>query len=84
MHVAAAVRTPVIALYGSQNPVLFRPHGEGHTQVIPSQPCAPCVAPDACVPGDSYRTFCVRQVTVDRVFADVRKTLGSKDYRDRG
>lgn len=75
MHVAAAVGTPVVALYGSQNPALFRPHGEGHTQLAPSMPCTACVAPDACVPADSYRTFCVRRLSVDEVFAALEKTL---------
>jgi ADP-heptose:LPS heptosyltransferase len=75
MHVAAAVGTPVVALYGSQNPVLFRPPGEGHTLLVPSMPCAPCVSPDACVPSDSYRNHCVRRLTVDEVYGAVRATL---------
>ena len=75
MHVAAAVGTPVIALYGSQNPVLFRPPGQGHELLVPSMPCAPCVAPDACVPGDSYRNHCVRRLTVDEVYGSVRAVL---------
>jgi len=76
MHVAAAVDTPVVALYGSQNPVLFRPHGEGHVQLVPPLPCSPCVAPASCVPGDSYRMYCVRRLSVEQVFAAVRATLG--------
>jgi ADP-heptose:LPS heptosyltransferase len=75
MHVAAAVGTPVVALYGSQNPVLFRPPGEGHALLVPSMPCAPCVSPDACVPSDSYRNHCVRRITVDEVFRAVRAVL---------
>ncbi len=75
MHVAAAVGTRVVALYGSQNPVLFRPHGDGHTQLAPSMPCTACVAPGACVPADSYRTYCVRRLTVDEVFAALKATL---------
>ena len=75
MHVAAAVGTPVVALFGSQNPALFRPPGEGHALLAPPMPCAPCVAPEACVPGDSYRTFCVRRLTVDQVYGAVRGVL---------
>ena len=76
MHVAAAVGTPVVALYGSQNAMLFRPAGEGHRLLQPALPCgAACVAPGECVPGDSYRTFCVRRLTVDEVFAAVRVEL---------
>jgi ADP-heptose:LPS heptosyltransferase len=75
MHVAAAVGTPVVALYGSQNPVLFRPHGEGHTLLVPAMPCAACVAPGTCVREDSYRNYCVRLHTVDEVFGAVKTAL---------
>ena len=75
MHVAAAVGTPVVALYGSQNAALFQPVGNGNRLLIPSMPCSPCMAPGSCVPGDSYRTFCVRRHTVDEVFGAVRSTL---------
>ncbi|HXQ79791.1 MAG TPA: glycosyltransferase family 9 protein [Opitutaceae bacterium] len=75
MHIAAAVGTPVVALYGSQNPVLFRPAGQGHALLAPPMPCTPCVAPAACVPGDSYRNYCVRRLTVDQVFGAVRAVL---------
>jgi ADP-heptose:LPS heptosyltransferase len=76
MHVAAAVGTPVVALYGSQNAVLFQPAGEGHRLLQPSLPCgAACVAPGECVPLDSYRTYCVRRLTVEEVFAAVRGQL---------
>jgi ADP-heptose:LPS heptosyltransferase len=76
MHVAAAVGTPVIALYGSQNAVLFRPHGEGHVLLVPSMPCAQCAAPEVCIPADSYRNYCVRRHSVDEVFEAVRGVLG--------
>ena len=75
MHVAAAVGTPVIALYGSQNPVLFRPHGPGHTQLVPPMPCVSCVAVGTCIPSDSYHNLCVRLHTVDGVFQAVKSVL---------
>ncbi len=76
MHVAAAVGTRVVALYGSQNSVLFQPAGAGHLLLQPSLPCAgACVAPGECVPGDSYRTFCVRRLTLDEVFSGVKAQL---------
>ncbi len=77
MHVAAAVGTRVVALYGSQNPVLFRPHGEGHTQLVPAMPCTECVAPGKCVPADSYRTLCVRRHTVEQVYGAVKSALSA-------
>ncbi len=72
MHVAAAVGTPVVALFGSQNLALWRPAGDRHRLLQPPMPCRECVAPDLCVPGDSYRSYCVRRLTVDEVFAAVR------------
>jgi heptosyltransferase III len=80
MHVAAAVGTPVVALYGSQNPILFPPAGEGHRILVPAMPCSPCLVPDACRPPDSYRTYCVRRHSAEDVFAAVKAVLG----RSRG
>lgn len=75
MHVAAAVGTPVVALYGSQNAALFRPAGEGHRLLQPPLPCTDCVAPGRCVPGDSYRNRCVQRLDAAEVFAAVRDQL---------
>lgn len=78
MHVAAAVGTPVVALFSSQNATLWRPLGERHTVLQTPLPCA-CLgaaAPSPCVRGDSYRSWCVRQLTVDQVAAALALTLG--------
>ena len=87
MHVAAAIGTPVVALYGSQNAILFRPMGEHHTLLQAPMPCNDCVAPDRCVPRDSYHNYCVRRLTVDEVFAAVsaqfaRRRAGVSTQRD--
>ncbi len=77
MHVAAAVGTPVVALFGSQNLTIWRPLGPRATALQPSQPC-PCIgaaAPVPCVPGDSYRSYCVRRLTEDQVFTAIVSTL---------
>lgn len=78
MHIAAAVGTPVVALFSSQNATIWRPLGEQHTILQPALPCA-CLGaatPTPCVPGDSYRSWCVRHLTVDQVFAAVSTRLG--------
>ena len=71
MHVAAAVGTPVVALFSSQNATIWRPLGERHTVLQTSLPC-PCFPagqlPGPCTPGDSYRSYCVRQLTAEQVF----------------
>jgi ADP-heptose:LPS heptosyltransferase len=79
MHVAAAVGTPVVALYGSQNRQLFRPHGDGHVLLAPSLPCgSACVAPGRCIPEDSYHNACVRRLPLEEVLAAVRTQLSRR------
>lgn len=75
MHLAAAVGVPVVALLGSQNPVLFSPAGDGHIVLRPPMPCRTCVAPNVCVPGDSYRNYCIRNIDVETVLAAIRRQL---------
>ncbi|MSU23372.1 MAG: glycosyltransferase family 9 protein [Opitutus sp.] len=78
MHIAAAVGTPVVALFGSQNATIWRPLGDRHTVLQTSLPCA-CFpvgeAPGPCVRGDSYRSYCVRQLAVEQVFHSAKAAL---------
>ncbi len=79
MHVAAAVGTPVVALFGSQNATIWRPLGPRHTILQTPLPCA-CIgsaAPTPCTPTDSYRSYCVRKLPADDVFAAVTRTLAT-------
>ncbi|HTT55993.1 MAG TPA: glycosyltransferase family 9 protein [Opitutaceae bacterium] len=75
MHIAAAVGTPVVALFGAQNLALWRPAGDRHRLLQPPLPCRDCVAPGECVPADSYRSYCVRRLAVDEVYAAIRDLL---------
>ncbi len=76
MHVAAAVSVPVVALFGSQNATIWRPVGPRHTVLQTTLPCT-CLpdAPTPCVKTDSYRSYCVRKLTVDEVFHATVKAL---------
>lgn len=81
MHIAAAVGTPVIALFGSQNSTIWRPLGEKHTILQTSLPCA-CIGPEAptpCVRDDSYRSYCVRMIDTPEVFDAVAQKLSSAE-----
>ena len=80
MHVAAAVGTPVVALFGSQNATIWRPLGDRHTVLQTPLPCA-CLgdaAPTPCVKGDAYRSYCVRTISEEQVFAAVAAKLRDK------
>jgi ADP-heptose:LPS heptosyltransferase len=43
MHLAAAVGTPVVALFGPTDPSLTGPYGDGHTIISREMDCRPCL-----------------------------------------
>jgi lipopolysaccharide heptosyltransferase II len=77
MHVAAAVGTPVVALFGSQNATIWRPLGPRQTVLQTTLPCA-CLGaatPTPCEQGNSYRSYCVRKITEDEVYNAIANQL---------
>lgn len=81
MHLAAAVGTPVCALYGSESRVTWGPLGPaGHRTFQPRLPCgSDCVAPGQCVPGDPTRSHCIRRIPVEDVIGGVDDQLAGAD-----
>ena len=75
MHLAAAVGTRVVALYGSQDKTVFAPIGEDHICLSPPLPCTNCVAPDQCQISDSYHNYCVRNIRPTDVLHAVQRQL---------
>ncbi|MGA3007323.1 MAG: glycosyltransferase family 9 protein [Opitutaceae bacterium] len=80
MHLAAAVGTRVVALYGSQNLANWRPLGPGHTVLQPPLPCVNCVSPGLCQPDEPYFNHCVRNITVPDVLAALRAKLTANGH----
>ena len=81
MHLAAAVGTPVVALFSSQNATIWRPLGDRHTVLQAPLPCACFPAselPGSCEPGNSYRSYCVRKISEAEVFAAVASRVSLK------
>jgi len=78
MHMAAAVGTPVCALYGGQSRLTWGPLGsQGHSTFQAELPCGDaCVAPVECSQTDPMRSFCVRRVQPEAVAAAVYGRLG--------
>ncbi len=52
MHIAAAVGTPTVSLFGPTDPVRHKPYGTGHTIIEKPVECRPC-----------YKRTCQRQDT---------------------
>ncbi len=71
LHLATAVGTPVVGLYGSTDPRRTGPFGRGHQVLIEGLPCVPCEEKHC--PRDTRE--CMEALTVHRVFAAVRKAM---------
>jgi heptosyltransferase-2 len=75
-HVAAAVGTPVVTLFGPTDPRLTAPVGDGHAALWTRPPCAPCFRPRCPI---DHR--CLRALSVDDVLSAVRARLPSSSAR---
>jgi heptosyltransferase III len=64
MHIAAAVGTPVIALFGPSGEFHWRPWGEGHVVVKKEMDCRPC-GKDGCQ--GSKRSRCLEEISEEEV-----------------
>jgi len=71
LHVAAAVGTRVIGLYGSVSTERSRPIGEGHVVLKKEMWCLPCEE-KVCPLGT---TQCMKDLTPEEVFGEVRKAI---------
>ena len=70
MHLAAAVRTPVIALFGPTAPWRTGPFGYGHRVIRTGVRCSPCFKRHC--PG--YGGICMTKISTADVLAAVHKT----------
>ena len=71
MHLAAAVETPVVALFGPTAPWRTGPLGHIHQVIRSGIPCSPCFKRQC------PTTACMRQIDVDRVVESVSAILKS-------
>jgi heptosyltransferase-2 len=73
MHVATAIGTPVVALFGSTPPLITGPWGKEHVVVKKDVPCSPCWK--RICPTDHQ---CMELITVDEVEEIVDRKLGER------
>lgn len=71
LHLATAVGTPVVGLYGSTDPKRTGPVGHGHRVLIKNLPCVPCEKKN-CPLGTRE---CMSAITVDEVLDSVKKVM---------
>ncbi len=73
MHLAAAMGTPAVALFGPSGEQEWRPWRVAHRVVTTSHPCRPC-GNDGC--GGGKISECLTTLGVDEVYAAVQELLG--------
>jgi lipopolysaccharide heptosyltransferase II len=71
MHIAAAMGTPVVGLFGPSDPAEWGPHGEKVTVLYKGLDCRRCFHP-TCFRGEEN---CMKQITVDEVYAAAERLL---------
>jgi lipopolysaccharide heptosyltransferase I len=69
MHVAAAVGTPIVALFGPTSAVRTGPYGMGHHVLTGKVPCSPCFSRTC---HNALPLECLRTVLPEQVLAAVR------------
>jgi heptosyltransferase I len=69
MHLAAAVGTPVIALFGPTDPARTGPYGPGHRIVRSGLNCIPCFRKQC------ETRSCMKEITVEEVFTAAKEML---------
>lgn len=76
MHIAAALKVPVVAIFGSRHPkdspASWGPWGIGHKLVVKDSRCP------SCHPGDCRTYACLTNISVDDVFEAVRERLSGR------
>jgi heptosyltransferase-1 len=71
MHVATAMGTPVVALFGPTDPLRTGPYGKGHTVIRKELSCSPCFLKKC------EAKTCMNDVRVDEVFEKVSEKLAN-------
>lgn len=74
MHVADAVGVPIVAVFGSTDPVTTRPFGRSHSVVRHAMDCSPCL--ERTCPLKHHN--CMKFVTVDEVYDACFRLLKKK------
>ena len=75
MHIAAAMGTPVVALFGPSNEKVWGPWRVAHRVVSSDHPCRPC-GNDGC--GGGKVSECLTQLPVERVHSAVNELLSQR------
>lgn len=82
MHIAAAVDTPVVAVFGPTAPNRTGPYGSGHKVVRAGVACSPCFSRH-CRSSGAEEMACMKRIEADEVVRAVLEKLESADEGSR-
>ena len=76
MHLAAAVGTPVVSIFGARDfPERWYPGGVGHSVLRRDVPCSPCFK-EVC----DQNLICLRAIETEQVLAAVERQLKNQEF----
>ena len=79
MHLAMAMRTPTVALFGPESPVRYGPVTNLHIAIFKDFDCSPCISfASAKEIKCKYNAKCMKEITVDEVFNGVMRLYRNK------
>ena len=82
LHIASAVETPVLALFGPTSSLATGPYGKGIREVVSvSLACRPCGARQCC---NTEHLECLTAITVEQVLEKARMILSCGSVRTAG
>ncbi len=76
MHIASALKTPVVALFGPKDPAGTGPFGVRSQLVSANVPCSPCTRRECPNP------VCMERITVDQAYCAATRLLFGEDKND--
>lgn len=83
MHLASAVGTPIVAVFGPSDPIRYGPRGSRDRVVRVDLPCSPCnrirLPPARCM---GHTPDCLVQVTASQVLDAVLEVLATREQTD--
>jgi lipopolysaccharide heptosyltransferase II len=79
MHVAAAVGTPVVAMFGPTSPTRTGPYGDAHHVLRAGIPCSPCFSRRC---GNVNQLECLTAIRPSEVFRAVQQAVERRTMND--
>jgi len=73
VHIASAVDTPVVGIYGPNTPYLYGPRGNGHLVFYRDLYCSPCITNYNAKISSCRNPICVRSISTEEVFRGIKR-----------